>query len=163
MARESSSRDLILDRHWRLAAAASTATLVERLNLGEAQIELLPRKDGNKVWEKYVRRLREGGDLRLAWPSVERYRLEEWMTLLTDELQSHSVMWFSNPQQDVVIVAKLPLSRLPGQGLLGFVSYDSDLMLATSDLKSGLCVQVVFLGKREEYELVAWGEFSRSG
>jgi hypothetical protein len=121
---------------------------------------VLDPNEVDEIWSRYLVRLRDGGDVRKRWPVEQLAEVQRHVDEVREATSGMTVVWLALVNSEPVGV-EAPADELLGAGLSYLVSPAGDLMLTTSDVSDGICVERNHLAEGDEYEIVGWGVFRR--
>jgi len=123
--------------------------------------DVLAIAEFDALWEGFLPRLREQpGEL---WPSAEADAVRASLSEVADAVGASPSVWITTPAEEEPVGVHVPADSLLRVALDGFVSRASDLMLATPEGASGICVELNHLPDGDFYEVTAWGVFDIPG
>jgi hypothetical protein len=141
-------------------AAEEYKELLARISVDTDEVELIPMDRTDELWPRFVEKLKAANKDSRTWSSMEIDLVQNRVEELNPIAAGMRVVWFTQLQVGDAIAFEVPASPLLNAALSQLVVDTNDLMLATPDLASGLCLQWNYIGRDHEYELATWGRFS---
>lgn len=137
-------------------ATEASAKVLDRIGVGPTHRRFLELKEIDDLWPGYLARLRDGGDSRERWTSEDVEHVRRRVEGLRDFLAGDPLIWFTLVNGEPV-GAEVPAGPVLSAALGYLVSPAGDLMLTSSDLTNGICIEFNHLATGDEYEIVTWG------
>jgi hypothetical protein len=141
-------------------AVESCEHVLDGLGVPEERRRVVDPNEIDEIWPRYLSRLRGGGDGRQRWPVEQFADVQQHLDQLREATSGMTVLWLALVNSEPVGV-EAPADQLLGAGLSYLVSPAGDLMLTSTDLSDGICVERNHLPEGDEYEIVGWGVFQR--
>jgi hypothetical protein len=133
--------------------------VLDGIGVTQDRRRFLELSEVDRLWPRYLSQLRGGGDDREQWPADRREDVQLRIEELRKASSGLTVVWLALVKSEPLGV-EVPADVLLGAGLGFLVSPAADLMLTTSDLAHGVCIEFNHLDAGDEYEIVTWGIFS---
>jgi hypothetical protein len=141
-------------------AAESCARVLDGLGVPEERRRVVDPREVDKIWPRYILKLRAGGDVRKTWPVEQFADVQRHVDEVREGTSGMTAVWIALVNSEPVGV-EAPADQLLAAGLSYLVSAAGDLMLTTGDVADGICIERNRLPEGDEYEIVGWGVFSR--